>query len=201
MVYLQVLFLIAAESYRGVMERVAWIDATSLKCNFYPENSDSTTWVLVAPWLPTTWYWCYTFEQLPVGNAQPLNTSVDGESIGHVTVVEPESGCAYLSIKHITRYPQLDIHKMYLTVPTILSANTHQYSPVVRVATAEELPCIVLRNKWRNGHTGMCIFIIQKVSMTAQKANIGTTMCMEWQVKFNIESKYERCLRRSEIKV
>lgn len=49
-----------------------------------------------------------------VRNAQPLNTSVDGQSIGHMTVVEPESGCTY------------------------------QNSPVVGMATAEELCCMIL---------------------------------------------------------
>lgn len=43
----------------------------------------------------------YILSQLPVRNAQPLNTSVDRKRIGHMTVVEPESGCAYLSVKHI----------------------------------------------------------------------------------------------------
>lgn len=103
--------------------------------------------------LSNAWLHLYILDilsQLPVRNAQPLHTSVDGQSIGHMTVVEPESGCTHLCIKHRTRKwgKKMNNERFLASCRVVASMNTHQNSPVVGVATAEELSCIILRSEW-----------------------------------------------------
>lgn len=74
----------------------------------------------------------------------------------------------------------------------MLSINTHQDGPVVRVATAEKLPRIMLKKKKKkkNKHQHLYVsFISPLASMIAQTASTGSTLYNEWQVEYGIKTQ------------